>query len=83
MLVSLAKELHRKISEAEEQKYDMEMRIRKHDYEVFLSKVNDSISNEIKFYCMFKINELTVKVNDIKGKFIKPTLKKVSKTKSK
>jgi hypothetical protein len=61
-LVSLCKELHRKISEAEEAKYDMEMKIRKNDYE---------------------INELTVKVNDIKGKFIKPTLKKVSKTKNK
>lgn len=31
----------------------------------------------------YEINELTVKVNDIKGKFIKPALKKVSKTKSK
>jgi len=29
------------------------------------------------------INELTIKVNDIKGKFIKPTLKKVTKTQSK
>ncbi|CAF0903934.1 unnamed protein product [Rotaria sordida] len=28
----------------------------------------------------YDINELTIKVNDIKGKFIKPTLKKVSKT---
>ena len=33
-LVSLCKELHRKISEAEEAKYDMEMKIRKNDYEV-------------------------------------------------
>jgi len=31
----------------------------------------------------FEINELTVKVNDIKGKFVKPVLKKVSKTESK
>jgi len=61
-LVSLCKELHRKITEAEEARYDLEMKIRKHDYE---------------------INELTVKVNDIKGKFIKPALKKVSKTKNK
>ncbi|CAF0764365.1 unnamed protein product [Adineta steineri] len=28
----------------------------------------------------YEINELTIKVNDAKGKFIKPTLKKVSKT---
>lgn len=61
-LVSLCKELHRKIVESEENRYDLEMKIRRHDYE---------------------INELTVKVNDIKGKFIKPTLKKVSKTKNK
>jgi len=30
-----------------------------------------------------EINELTLKVNDIKGKFVKPVLKKVSKTESK
>jgi len=61
-LVSLCKELHRCIVDAETNKYDMEFSTRKRDYE---------------------INELTVKVNDIKGKFIKPALKKVSKTKSK
>jgi len=33
-LVSLAKELHKKIAEAEEHRYDMEIKIRKHDYEV-------------------------------------------------
>ena len=31
----------------------------------------------------FEINELNIKVNDIKGKFAKPVLKKVSKTESK
>ena len=31
----------------------------------------------------YEINELTIKVNDIKGKFVKPVLKKVSKTESK
>jgi hypothetical protein len=31
----------------------------------------------------YDINELTIKVNDIKGKFIKPALKKVNKTQSK
>lgn len=61
-LVSLCKDLFKNITQAEENKYDMEIKIRKQDYD---------------------INELTVKVNDIKGKFIKPTLKKVSKTKSK
>jgi len=30
-----------------------------------------------------QVNELTIKVNDIKGKFVKPVLKKVSKTESK
>uniref|UniRef100_A0A915Q3C7 Uncharacterized protein n=1 Tax=Setaria digitata TaxID=48799 RepID=A0A915Q3C7_9BILA len=28
----------------------------------------------------FEINELTISVNDLRGKFVKPTLKKVSKT---
>jgi len=31
----------------------------------------------------YEINELTIKTNDIKGKFVKPVLKKVSKTESK
>lgn len=61
-LVSICKDLHKQIAEQEEEKYNMEMKIRKQDYE---------------------INELTIKVNDIKGKFIKPTLKKVNKTQSK
>ena len=61
-LVSICKDLHRQIAEAEEGKYDLEFKIRRQDYE---------------------INELTIKVNDIKGKFIKPTLKKVNKTQSK
>jgi hypothetical protein len=36
-----------------------------------------------KYNSYLKINELTIKVNDIKGKFIKPALKKVNKTQSK
>ena len=31
----------------------------------------------------FDINELNIKINDIKGKFVKPSLKKVSKTEQK
>lgn len=58
-LVSMVKELHKQLVDTEESAYDLEMKIRKQDYEV---------------------NELTIKINDIKGKFIKPTLKKVSKT---
>lgn len=61
-LVAICKDLHKQIAEQEEERYTMEMKIRKQDYE---------------------INELTIKVNDIKGKFIKPTLKKVNKTQSK
>jgi hypothetical protein len=61
-LVSMIKDMHRQIVETEEAKYDIEMKIRKHDYE---------------------INELTIKVNDIKGKFVKPTLKKVKKIQNK
>ena len=61
-IVSLCKDFHKLITEAEESRYDLEMKIIKQDYEV---------------------NELTIKVNDIKGKFIKPALKKVNKTQSK
>lgn len=61
-LVSICKDLHKQITDTEEGKYDLEVKIRKQDYE---------------------INELTIKVNDIKGKFIKPALKKVNKTQSK
>jgi hypothetical protein len=31
----------------------------------------------------FEVNELTIAVNDLRGKFVKPTLKKVSKTQGK
>ena len=61
-LVSICRDLHKQITEQEEARYDLEMKIIKQDYE---------------------INELTIKVNDIKGKFIKPALKKVNKTQSK
>ncbi|KAF7633559.1 hypothetical protein Mgra_00007055 [Meloidogyne graminicola] len=30
----------------------------------------------------FEINELTIAVNDLRGKFVKPTLKRISKTDS-
>jgi hypothetical protein len=42
-LVSLCKDLHKQIAESEEAKYDMEMKIRKQDYEViffFILKIN-------------------------------------------
>ena len=61
-LVSLCKDLHKQIADAEELKYDAEIRIRMKDYD---------------------LNELTIKLNDVKGKFIKPALKKVSKTANK
>ncbi|CAF0907079.1 unnamed protein product [Brachionus calyciflorus] len=61
-LVSICRDLHKQITDQEEARYDLEMKIIKQDYE---------------------INELTIKVNDIKGKFIKPALKKVNKTQSK
>ncbi len=68
--------------EQEEAKYDMEMKIRKQDYEVCKSDLINVHCFLIKILIL-KINELTIKVNDIKGKFIKPALKKVNKTQSK
>lgn len=61
-LVKLCKELHKKLSQLEEEVYDWEVKIRKQDAEII---------------------QLTLKVNDSKGKFAKPVLKKVNKTESK
>merc|ERR1719468_507893 len=61
-LVAICKDLHKQISDAEETKYDAEIKIRMKDYD---------------------LNEMTIKLNDVKGKFIKPALKKVSKTANK
>jgi len=61
-LKSLCQDLHNQLKTNEENRYDLEFKIRKQDYD---------------------INELTIKINDIKGKFVKPSLKKVSKTEQK
>jgi len=61
-LKSLCQDLHNQLKTHEENRYDLEFKIRKQDYDV---------------------NELTIKLNDIKGKFVKPSLKKVSKTEQK
>jgi len=61
-LKTLVQNLHSQLKQNEENRYDLEFKIRKQDYD---------------------INELTIKFNDIKGKFVKPSLKKVSKTEQK
>jgi len=61
-LKSLCQDLQKQLLSNEENRYDLEFKIRKQDYD---------------------INELTIKINDIKGKFVKPSLKKVSKTEQK
>jgi len=61
-LKSLCQDLHNQLKTNEESRYDLELKIRKQDYD---------------------LNELTIKINDIKGKFVKPSLKKVSKTEQK
>ncbi|CAF1005592.1 unnamed protein product [Adineta ricciae] len=61
-LKSLCQELHNQLKTTEESRYDLELRVRKQDYD---------------------INELNIKINDIKGKFVKPSLKKVSKAEQK
>jgi len=61
-LKQYCQELHKQLQQHEEPRYDLEIKIRKQDYD---------------------INELTIKINDIKGKFVKPSLKKVSKTEQK
>jgi len=61
-LKSLCQDLQKQLETHESNRYDLEFKIRKQDYD---------------------INELTIKINDIKGKFVKPSLKKVSKTEQK
>jgi peptidoglycan hydrolase CwlO-like protein len=50
--------MHKRVSQLEEEKYDLEYDVRQKDFE---------------------INELNIQVNDLRGKFVKPALKKVSK----
>jgi len=54
----ILKDYHKRITELEDKKYDLEYEVRQKD---------------------FLINELTIQVNDLRGKFVKPALKKVSK----
>jgi hypothetical protein len=51
-------DMHKRVSQLEEEKYDLEYDVRQKDFE---------------------INELNIQVNDLRGKFVKPALKKVSK----
>jgi len=49
-------------------------------------KTNEESRYDLEFKIRkqdYDINELTIKINDIKGKFVKPSLKKVSKTEQK
>lgn len=57
-LVELCKAYHKRITELESAKYDLEYHVSRID---------------------FDIHELSMKLNDMRGKFIKPTLKKVPK----
>jgi len=57
-LQAVLKEYHKRLSDLEDKKYDLEYEVRQKD---------------------FLINELTIQVNDLRGKFVKPALKKVSK----
>jgi len=61
-LESKVKDLHKKIAQLEEEKYDWEFKLGRQDLE---------------------LNELTTKANDTRGKFVKPVLKKITKTESK
>jgi len=49
-------------------------------------KTNEESRYDLEFKIRkqdYDVNELTIKINDIKGKFVKPSLKKVSKTEQK
>jgi len=57
-LQQIIKEYHKRLTNLEDIKYDLEYEVRQKD---------------------FVINELSIQVNDLRGKFVKPSLKKVSK----
>lgn len=57
-LIDLCKKYHSRITELENDKYDLEYHVGRID---------------------FDIHELSIKLNDMRGKFIKPSLKKVPK----
>jgi len=57
-LEKLAQNIHKRLAALEEEKYDMEIKVKEKEHE---------------------INELTIQVNDLRGKFVKPALKKISK----
>jgi hypothetical protein len=61
-LESLVRQWYEAVTRLEEDKYDIEFKLRKMDTE---------------------ISELNIVVNDIKGHFVKPPLKKISKTEQK
>lgn len=53
-------------------------------YKLVCSLEKEKYDWEVKIRTQeYEINELTIKVNDIKGKFVKPVLKKVAKSESK
>lgn len=61
-LKSILKSYHDRITNLEDQKYDLELIVKGKDYQ---------------------ISDLNAQVNDLRGKFVKPTLKKVSKYENK
>jgi troponin I len=61
-LNTVCRDYHTRVSQLEEEKYDLE----------YIVKGKD-----------FQISDLNAQVNDLRGKFVKPTLKKVSKYENK
>lgn len=60
--MQMARQLHERIAQLEEEKYDLEYAVSRKDYE---------------------ITEMAAKVNDMRGKFIRPPLKKIPKYEAK
>ena len=57
----------------------------KYSRTTFTTKLTSNVTScrYLTYFSVFQLNELTIQVNDLRGKFVKPTLKKVSKYETK
>lgn len=91
-LVSICKEFHERIKSLENEKWDLEYAVGRKEIEVscfssYQSRLRAIIrfffSNLVRIYaniCVYiQIHELSSQVNDTRGKFVKPPLKRVPK----
>ncbi|GLG97209.1 Troponin I isoform B [Gryllus bimaculatus] len=78
------REYHNRINALEDEKYDLEYTVKKKDFEVEKTCVIITTPSSVSHFLLITtISDLNSQVNDLRGKFMKPTLKKVSKYENK